>query len=238
MREKFEASDDDQLIGLEIFASQKKIDEFSDLYNKLLAEAPATPTPATAAPAKEGEVAAPVKQKLTQEICEQIAKNLMFFDSDKEKQRRLEMAERLFRRVIDANISFSGKLFDSLVFVFTESQQWRQLIETLNSVSPRNCTPDVKTLNYLKKNLLYCFEPQVRSQLKEQIENLEDTFFTAQVAAQSLAAQVGSANQQEGGSDKKRDDGAAAQRKQRGIIRRERRGDSDTQEGDVTIEKS
>jgi len=44
----------------------------------------------------------------------------------------------------------------------------------------------LKTLNYLKKNLLYCFEPQTRSQLKEQIENLEDNFFTA--ATQQLGA--------------------------------------------------
>jgi hypothetical protein len=46
-------------------------------------------------------------------------------------------------------------------------------------LNPKNCEPELKTLNYLKKNLLYCFEPQTRSQLKEQIENLEDNFFTA-----------------------------------------------------------
>lgn len=82
---------------------------------------PATP----AATPAEGETAvvAPVVEeiKLTQDTCEQIAKNLMHFDSDKEKARRLEMAERLFRRVMDANISFSARLFDSLIFVFTES---------------------------------------------------------------------------------------------------------------------
>lgn len=48
----------------------------------------------------------------------------------------------------------------------------------LTSINTRNCTPEVKTLNYLKKNLLYCFEPQTRQQLKEQIEHLEDNFFT------------------------------------------------------------
>lgn len=63
MREKFEPNVGDQLIGLEIFASQKKIDDFNELFNKLLAEAPAAPvklvTPATpfvAAPT-EGETA-------------------------------------------------------------------------------------------------------------------------------------------------------------------------------------
>ena len=83
----------------------------------------------------------------------------MEFDNEKEKQRRLEMADRLFKRIIENSISLSAKLFDSLVFVFTESQQWRQLTEMLVNVTTTNCTPEIKTLNYLKKNLLYCFEP-------------------------------------------------------------------------------
>ena len=96
------------------------------------------------------------------------------------------MAERLLKRTMESTIVLSSKLFDSLVFVFTESQQWRQLIDLLSGLNPKNCEPELKTLNYLKKNLLYCFEPQTRSQLKEQIENLEDNFFTA--ATQQLGA--------------------------------------------------
>lgn len=116
---------------------------------------------------------------MTQQVCETIARNLMLFDSEKEKQRRLDMAERLLKRTFDSSITLSAKLFDSLVFVFTESQQWRQLIEMLSNISPRNCTPEFKTQTYLKKNLLYCFEPTTRGQLKEQIERLEDNFFSA-----------------------------------------------------------
>ena len=101
----------------------------------------------------------------------------MLFDSEKEKQKRLEMTERLLKRSLESSIILSSKIFDSLVFVFTESQQWRQLIDMLANISARNCTPEVKTLNYLKKNLLYCFEPATRAQLKEQIEHLEDNFF-------------------------------------------------------------
>ena len=52
-------------------------------------------------------------------------------------------------------------------------------------MNPKNVEPELKTLNYLKKNLLYCFEPQTRSQLKEQIENLEDNFFTAATQQQT-----------------------------------------------------
>jgi hypothetical protein len=42
MREKFEQTIDDQLVGLEIFASQRKIDEFTDLYNKIVLETTVT----------------------------------------------------------------------------------------------------------------------------------------------------------------------------------------------------
>jgi hypothetical protein len=56
-------------------------------------------------------------------------------------------------------------------------------------LNPKNCEPELKTLNYLKKNLLYCFEPQTRSQLKEQIENLEDNFFTAATQQQSATTE-------------------------------------------------
>lgn len=83
----------------------------------------------------------------------------MIFDSEKEKLRRLEMTEKLLKRTFEMAINLSAKLFDSLVFVYTESQQWRLLIELLSNISESNCTPDVKTLSYLKKNLLYCFEP-------------------------------------------------------------------------------
>jgi uncharacterized protein YeeX (DUF496 family) len=40
MKEKFEQSVADQIIGLEIFASQKKIDDFNEIFTKLTAEVP------------------------------------------------------------------------------------------------------------------------------------------------------------------------------------------------------
>ena len=88
------------------------------------------------------------------------------------------MIEKLVKKVRTQQIMFSGKLFDSIVYVFTEAQQWRQVIDLLTSMSLENCRPDIKTLNYLKKNLLYCFEPQTRAQLKEQIEKMMQTFFS------------------------------------------------------------
>ena len=49
----------------------------------------------------------------------------------------------------------------------------------------RNCEPDAKTINYLKKNLLYCFDPQSRSLLSEQIHRFEEAFFSGRSVTQS-----------------------------------------------------
>ena len=59
MREKFEMSINDSLIGLQIFAAQKKIDDFSELFNKVLATKnvaiEAKPASEEGAAVKEGE---------------------------------------------------------------------------------------------------------------------------------------------------------------------------------------
>lgn len=89
-REKFEQTISDQLTGLEIFSAQRKIDEFADLYGKLLAIGE-----------KDKAAGAGVAPQFTQEVCESIARTLMEFDSEKEKQRRLEMAEKLFKRILE-----------------------------------------------------------------------------------------------------------------------------------------
>ena len=88
-----------------------------------------------------------------------MAKNIILFDNDKEKTRRLDMAEKLLKKCLEEKVTISANFFDSLVYIFTESQQWRSLINMLSNINQSNSTPEVKTLNYLKKNLLYCFEP-------------------------------------------------------------------------------
>jgi len=118
MREKFELTVEDHLAGLQIFASQRKLDEFYDLFNQLTG----------------GE-----KAELSQNVFENIGKNLMIFDSDKEKQRRLEMADRLHKKAIEQRIILSPNLFDSLVNIFTETQNWRSVIDLLTQSNPGNC---------------------------------------------------------------------------------------------------
>ena len=41
-----------------------------------------------------------------------------------------------------------------------------------------NCDPSPKILSYLKKNLVYCFDTNVRNSLKENIDNFEIKFFS------------------------------------------------------------
>jgi len=80
MREKFTITIHDQIVGLQIFASQKRLDEFVDLYGKLLGD-------------KDHDV------QFNQEICESLSSNLLQFDNEKDKQIRLDMIEKLVRKI-------------------------------------------------------------------------------------------------------------------------------------------
>jgi len=53
-----------------------------------------------------------------------------------------------------------------------------KVVNILNQSNPENCKPDIKTISYLKKNLLYCFDPQHRQLLKDSIHKIEETFFS------------------------------------------------------------
>ncbi len=54
---------------------------------------------------------------------------------------------------------------------------WSKVVLLLNSANKQNCEPGLKTVNFLKKNLMYCFDPALRSQLKDSIERFEAEFF-------------------------------------------------------------
>jgi len=47
----------------------------------------------------------------------------------------------------------------------------------LANASVTNCQPQIKTVGFLKKNLVYCFDPQLRASLKDNMEKFEKTFF-------------------------------------------------------------
>lgn len=72
----------------------------------------------------------------------------------------------------------SGKLLDRLATQYTESQSWNKLLNLMNACEYRNCDPSQKTASYIKKNLVYCFDTGVRSQLKESVEQFDAKFFS------------------------------------------------------------
>lgn len=100
----------------------------------------------------------------------------------------MEMMEQIYTKIQIESIFMSSKLFDSLVFVYTESQQWIEILQLLNWVKKENCAPEVATINYLKKNLLYCFEATIRAQVKDRLELFEQEFFLGQHKQQQAAS--------------------------------------------------
>ena len=85
----------------------------------------------------------------------------------------------LRQTINDNELHLTERLFNSLIYVFTESQQWSTVNEMLNRAAPENCTPDKKTVNYLRTNLIYCFDPTLRGNLKANMKSFEEKFFSS-----------------------------------------------------------
>jgi len=74
-REKFESTISDQIIGLEIFSSQKKIEQYKDIFNELN---------------REGS-----EYTLNKNIYEEIGRTLLKFQSDEHQREMLDMCDTL-----------------------------------------------------------------------------------------------------------------------------------------------
>lgn len=157
-REKFEVTISDQIIGFEIFSAQAKLEEYKDIFAEVVRDSDSF--------------------KLDQFVCEQVARTLLNFKSDEYQGEVLEMCDVLKDRIFDAQIRLSGKLFDSIATQYTETQQWGKLLALINSCSHNNCEPTIRTISFVKKNLVYCFDTSVRGQLKDSIDTFEHKFFS------------------------------------------------------------
>ena len=160
-REKFDAHIGDDLIALEIFANQRKMAEFQEIFKPLLTDK------------NRGE-----GYKLTTPILEQMCTSLMKFNTDDAKSARLEMTTSILDVMQENYISFTSILLHNMMFIFTESQQWSKINNLIQGMNHRNCTdPDRKTITFLKRNLVYCFDASLRSSIKDNIEQFEGIFF-------------------------------------------------------------
>ena len=52
------------------------------------------------------------------------------------------------------------------------------MLSLINNCTYNNCDPQPRIVSYLKKNLVYCFDTNVRAQLKESIDQFEIKFFS------------------------------------------------------------
>ena len=114
---------------------------------------------------------------MDQRIAEDLGRTLMYFDGEEEKKQRLEMLDSLQSRILLNRIKMTPKLFDAFVYVYTESQQWSKVNTLLAQSTVENCVPEFKTVGFLKKNIVYCFDPSMRGSLKDNIDTFEDRFF-------------------------------------------------------------
>lgn len=144
------------------------MDEFSIVYKELVGEQE-------------------VKFPIDQAICEEMTEGLKKFNKDAYKKRRLEMTDQLYAQMEKHDIFVSEKLFYSLVYLYTESQQWKSIISLMHDMKPSNCRPDKSTIVFLKRNLVYCFDSATRTNLKSLIEEFEKTFFRGADAAREEA---------------------------------------------------
>jgi len=155
MKEKFEFNVNDKLIGMEIFARQGNFDQFEQALNQTINEFGQT----------ESERAGEMLKKL---------------GGEHNSEPKLSLADMLLKHVQTHRLSFSGSLFEVLSRSYCDAQHWKSLHELLMACTGSNSSPEKRSLAYLRENLIYCFDQQLRSTLKEEIESLEQIFYPKQ----------------------------------------------------------
>ena len=106
--------------ALEIFAAQQKEPEYITMFNELV---------------NDDDV-------INQYICEELVRTLTYLDSEESfKPQMLDLIEKVQKQIDDKGIMLSSKLFDNLISVYTESQQWNKISSLLQNSTPENCTP-------------------------------------------------------------------------------------------------
>lgn len=114
-----------------------------------------------------------------QALGDQLGKTLMAFDTDEYKNDRLMLTDRVRQRMREDEIQYSAELFHTIIYVYTESQQWTEVAKILRQLtSPDQCQANIKTISYLKQNLVYCFQNNTRIDVQDAIDGFEARFFS------------------------------------------------------------
>ena len=101
MKEKFDITENDELIGLNIYAAQTKFPEYREKFEIFMNE--------------DSEF------ELTQEIVTILGQTLMKFDTDEFKNDRLMLTAAIQKKMRDKLICYEQSLFHNVAYVYTES---------------------------------------------------------------------------------------------------------------------
>ena len=88
------------------------------------------------------------------------------------------MLEEMQSLIQERDIVISSQLFGDLLEQYVESHSWDRVNQLLMDVNVDNCDPLPRTVSYLKKNLVYCFDSATRGPLVQNVEDFEAKFFT------------------------------------------------------------
>lgn len=203
LKEKFTETINDELVGLNIYSSQVKFANYREKYEILLDD--------------DGPY------EFNEQISSELGQTLMKFNTDEYKNDRLQLIEKLVKKIRSTQINMDGELFHSIVFVYTESQQWQDVGNVLRElIATANCQPQQKTVKYLRQNLMYCFQDSIRLDVLDAIDLFDQKFFSYTARKQMM---IQDRNRNAGGDDITIDDLKMGQMDKKAARREARMGD-------------
>lgn len=161
-KEKFPQTEADDILGLNIYAAQRKMQAYKAKYLLFfdLDEGPAT-------------------YELSSAATNILAQTLMNFEADEFKNDRLMLAGRLMNTMQSEQHPYAPEVFHNLCHVYVESQQWSEVAAFLRKqTDPNLCRPLQKTVKMLKQNLVYIFQSATRQEVQAAVDQFEQNFFS------------------------------------------------------------
>jgi len=106
--------------------------------------------------------------KLDETLASELGATLMAFDHENNANERLQLMERIRNKMLDEGVGYTADLFHAVVYVNGEAQQWNEvaaLLKQLRGGGTSEVKPEMKTVTYIRQNMIYCFENTVKIEL-------------------------------------------------------------------------
>lgn len=161
LKEKFDLTQADEVIALNVYSAQKKLPEYKEKYEILMD--PKGP------------------YKLDEILASELGATLMAFDHESDANERLTLMERIRNKMLDEEVGYTADLFHAVVYVNGEAQQWTEvaaLLKQFRGGSTTSVKPEMKTVTYIRQNMIYCFENSVKIELQDSLDAFEQRYFS------------------------------------------------------------